>query len=211
MPRGAQGYWISLEGGEGAGKTTQAALLKEALEGQGHRVVLTREPGGSVGAEKIRELIVTGSVDRWDPVCETLLIMAARADHLSRTITPALARGEIVICDRFLDSTRVYQGIAKGLGIDWVDSMHRQCFGTMMPDIRFYLDIDPRAGLVRTGSRGGNETRFESMDMSFHQALRDGFLSLCQSDHARLKLIDAQQPQISVHHAIMAHLSEVLR
>lgn len=204
------GRFISLEGGEGAGKSTQSRLLLESFERAGIPAILTREPGGSEGAESIRSLIVTGSQARWSATTETLLVMAARSDHLERTIHPALADGKIVICDRFLDSTRIYQGIAKKLGQPWVDAMHRLCFGDTLPELTLYLDIDPAQGLARTAARAGNETRFEGMDIAFHTQLREGFLALHAKEPARIARIDATLPPEQVHQAITATINQRL-
>ena len=202
-----RGRFISIEGGEGAGKSTQLAMLKDALEKAGVPAIFTREPGGTPGAEAIRELIVTGEPGRWDAITETLLIMAARRDHVQRVVKPALAEGKWVISDRYLDSTIVYQGISKGLGIDWIMQLYRLIEGDFAPDLAFYLDIDPKIGLERTQNRENNkETRFEAMDVAFHERLRAGFSHLCATYPQRMMKLDATQPQQTLHEAISHHL-----
>ena len=187
-----RGKLISFEGGEGTGKSTQTRLLKSALEARGKRVVLTREPGGSPGAEDIRKLVVEGEPQRWTPLSETLLFIAARADHVARVIEPALARGEWVVSDRFSDSTYVYQGVARGLGTEKVRRLHEAALGSFAPDLTIVLDLDPAEGLKRAGGRGpGNETRFERFDADFHQKLRAAFRDIAKAEPKRCVLVDA--------------------
>jgi dTMP kinase len=186
-----RGRFITLEGGEGAGKSTQAKGLAEALKARGHTVVLTREPGGSPGAEEIRKLLVDGPTDRWTPLSETLLFMAARADHAARTIEPALAAGRWVVCDRFADSTRVYQGVGRELGEDIVQALHQAAFGELAPDLTLILDLDPGTGLTRTHGRGEGEERFEMFELQFHTRLREGFRALANAESDRCVLVDA--------------------
>ena len=193
-----RGRFISFEGGEGAGKSTQAKLLKAALEARGRSVLLTREPGGSPGAEEIRKLLVEGEPDRWTPLAETLLFLAARADHVARGIEPALASGAWVISDRFSDSTFVYQGLARGLGIDAVRKLQAAALGSFAPDLTIVLDVQPRAGLERAVSRGADENRFERFDAAFHQRLRDGFLSLAAAEPQRCAVIDGSASKDAV-------------
>ena len=190
-----RGKLISFEGGEGTGKSTQTRLLKSALEARGKRVVLTREPGGSPGAEEIRKLVVEGEPQRWTPLSETLLFIAARADHVARVIEPALARGEWVVSDRFSDSTYVYQGVARGLGTEKVRRLHEAALGSFAPDLTIVLDLDPAEGLKRAGGREqGNETRFERFDADFHQKLRAAFHDIAKAEPKRCVLIDAARP-----------------
>ncbi|MFV0408787.1 MAG: dTMP kinase [Paracoccus sp. (in: a-proteobacteria)] len=181
--------FISFEGIDGSGKSTQARLLAEALRGEGRDVVLTREPGGSEGAEAIRRLLVEGGADRWSAETEILLFNAARRDHLERTIQPALARGASVITDRFADSTRVYQGATRGDLSETVETLHRLMIG-VEPDRTFVIDIDPAEGLARGAARGGVEDRFESMGLSFQEKLRAGFAALAKARPDRVRLID---------------------
>ena len=187
------GTFITFEGGEGSGKSTQLSFLYNVIKSNNLSCVKTREPGGSEGAESIRGLLLNGSVDKWDPIAETLLFYAARLDHVERLIKPALADGTIVLCDRFADSTRVYQGIGKGLSEDYILSLHQLTLGHFKPDLTLILDIDPEVGIKRALSRSGAETRFESMDMDFHHAVRAGFLSIARNEPERCVVIDASQ------------------
>jgi dTMP kinase len=183
------GLFLSLEGIDGSGKSTQGRLLAETLRQRGHTVTLTREPGGSPGAEEIRRLVLEGATDRWSPETEILLFTAARRDHLEKTIRPALARGEIVITDRFADSTRIFQGITRGDLAQVVDRLHALMIG-VEPDLTLLFDIDPALGLARAQARAGAELRFEDMGLAFQQKARDGFLALADR-HARFRVIDA--------------------
>lgn len=183
------GLFISFEGIDGSGKSTQARLLAEALRAAGHRVTLTREPGGSAGAEEIRRLVLEGDPDRWSAETEILLFTAARRDHLEKTIRPALARGEIVITDRFADSTRVYQGISRGNLRETVDRLHTLMIG-VEPDLTMLIDIDPGLGLSRAIARRGAEQRFEDMGLAMQEQMRAGFLALAAASPARFAVID---------------------
>jgi dTMP kinase len=200
-----QGRFITFEGIDGAGKSTQARLLAGYLRGLGHDVVLTREPGGSPGAEAIRELLVTGEPGRWSPETEILLFMAARRDHLERTIRPAIAAGQIVICDRFSDSTRVYQGATRGDLRALVDNIHDLVIGTE-PDLTLILDMEPRAALARGLARETGEDRFEAFGLPFQQQLRAGFQALA-AQNARCRLIDASRSQEQIAADIAAVVS----
>ena len=171
------GRFISFEGIDGSGKSTQARRLATHLEGQGHDVVLTREPGGSPGAEDIRALVLEGEPDRWSPETELLLFTAARRDHLERTIRPALEAGKIVICDRFADSTRMYQGLRRAGLRALVDQLHDLMIGRE-PDLTVLIDMDPETGLSRALSRNGGEERFESFGNDLQAKMRAGFLEL---------------------------------
>ena len=186
-----QGRFITFEGGEGAGKSTQLKRLVARLQAAGTEVVATREPGGSPGAESIRNLVLTGSADRWSPVTETLLMYAARRDHIERVIQPALARGAWVVCDRFADSTRAYQGAAGGTDPDLIASLERHILAQTRPDLTLMFDIPPQAGLARAEARAGAEMRFESKGLAFHQRLREGFLAIAAAEPNRCVLIDA--------------------
>lgn len=188
------GRFISFEGGEGSGKSTQIKRLAEALQARGIAVHLTREPGGEAQAEEIRKLLVTGEAERWDAMAETLLFLAARVQHTGRVIKPALAAGNWVLSDRGLDSTRVYQGMAKGVGVDTYDRLHALTLGAFMPDLTLLLDIAPETGLKRSLSRANTETRFEGMALAFHQSVREGFLALAASEKERIAVIDASAP-----------------
>ena len=184
------GRFITLEGGEGAGKSTQVLRLAAKLREQGRDVVTTREPGGAPGAEAIRFLLVDGAVDRWDPMTEALLHFAARRNHLETTIKPALAAGKWVISDRFADSTMAYQGIVQGLGRDAVRTLYDLAVGNLAPDLTLVLDLPVDIGLKRAGARGG-EDRYERMGAAFHERLRDAFLEIVRDNPDRCVLIDA--------------------
>jgi dTMP kinase len=185
-----RGKFISFEGGEGAGKSTQVKLLASSLRALGRDTLLTREPGGSPGGEEIRKLLVEGEPERWTPLAETLLFVAARADHVARLIEPALAKGQWVVSDRFADSTFVYQGIGRGLGVDIVRRVQQAALGNFAPDLTIVLDIDPRTGLKRTAERGKGETRFERFDAAFHERLRTGFREIAGQEPKRCTVVD---------------------
>lgn len=192
MSGAAGGLFISLEGIDGAGKSTQSRLLAAHLRGLGREVIETREPGGAAGAEDIRKLLVEGDPDRWSPETEILLFSAARRDHLERTIAPALARGAVVICDRFADSTRVYQGAARGDLRDLVDDIHARVIG-VEPDLTLILDMDPAVALARGLARQSGEDRFEDMGLPFQERLRSGFQALARDFPDRCVMVDANQ------------------
>lgn len=183
------GLFVTLEGIDGSGKSTQGRLLAEALRAEGRDVVLTREPGGSPGAEEIRRLVLEGATDRWSPETEILLFTAARRDHVEKTIRPALARGAVVISDRFADSTRIFQGITRGDLTATVDRLHEMMIG-LEPDLTLLFDLDPAAGLARANARKGTEMRFEDMGLAFQTRAREGFLALA-ARHPRFRVIDA--------------------
>ncbi|MBN2628936.1 MAG: dTMP kinase [Rhodobacteraceae bacterium] len=180
--------FISFEGIDGSGKSTQARRLADELRRLGHGVTLTREPGGSAGAEDIRRLVLEGAGDRWSAETEILLFTAARRDHLEKTIRPALARGDVVITDRFADSTRIFQGITRGDLSATVDTLHALMIG-VEPDLTLLIDLDPAAGLARAAARAGSEMRFEEMGLAFQTLARAGFLALA-ARHARFRVID---------------------
>jgi dTMP kinase len=183
------GRLVTFEGGEGAGKSTQARRLADALGAAGIEAVATREPGGTEGAEAIRSLLVEGPPERWLVLTETLLVLAARHDHVKRRIEPALAAGQWVICDRFGDSTRVYQGIAGGAGLALVDRLHA-VLGDLAPDLTLILDVPVSLGLRRR-ARAPGANRFERKDKAFHEKVRDGFRALAEAEPQRCRLIDA--------------------
>jgi dTMP kinase len=209
-PPPARGKFVTLEGGDGTGKSTQARLLASFLESRGIAVVLTREPGGAPGADDIRKLILTGDPDRWDAVGETLLFYAARRNHLRLTVWPALAAGKWVISDRFADSTMAYQGYGNELGVDHVRKIHEVAVGDFQPDLTFILDIDVRKGLGRTHERTHDENRFERMDLAMHERMRAGFLTIAAENPHRCVVIDADQPvdhvQAAMQHRILVRL-----
>ena len=186
-----RGRFISLEGGEGAGKSTQIRRLVERLDAAGLEVVATREPGGSTGAEAIRDLLVRGAVDRWSATTETLLMYAARRDHIERLIAPALDRGAWVVCDRFADSTRAYQGGAGGAPPALIAALEREVLGAARPDLTLILDLPVQDGLARAHARGGPEARFEAKGLAFHEALREAYLAIAAAEPDRCRVIDA--------------------
>ena len=237
-----RGRFISFEGGEGCGKSTQVKLLSEALTARGIDHIVTREPGGTDLAEKIRPLLVErinlshgersqspsealgdagegplpkseistspsgrgDSTEDWHPLAETLLFLAARVQHVKIKIEPALKAGKWVICDRFTDSTLTYQGVGKGLEIDYLWKLQQSLLGDFAPDQTFLLDISPEIGLKRAASRHDGEDRFEQLDIQFHQKLRQGFLTLAEAETARFTIIDADQPIDAIHQQIIS-------
>lgn len=187
-----RGKFISFEGGEGGGKSTQAARLAGYLRQKGLDVVETREPGGTQQGEDLRDLLVQGDPDRWLPLSELLMMTAARVEHVHRLIEPALEAGKWVICDRFADSTLAYQGIAGGLELDMVTQLQNEAIGQAVPDVTFLLDVRAEAGLKRAETRGG-AARFEKKGATFHQTLRDGFLAIANENPDRICVIDAEE------------------
>lgn len=194
-------FW-SFEGIDGSGKSTQARLLAASLRQAGHEVVLTREPGGSPGAEEIRRLVLEGASDRWSAKTEILLFTAARRDHLEKTIQPALARGAVVITDRFADSTRMYQGISRGDLGQVVDDLHALMIG-VEPDLTFLVDLPAETGLARAQARAGAEMRFEGMGLALQTQMRSGFLALA-ARHPRFAVIDGSKAQDQIAAEIWA-------
>jgi dTMP kinase len=196
MGKTGRGLFITLEGGEGGGKSTQSRLLAERLKAQGHDVIATREPGGTPEAEKIRNLLVQREGGDWSPLAEMLLMFAARAMHVRDLIAPALSAGKTVICDRFTDSTRAYQGHAGGVSMDLINAVHAQ--HAIAPDLTLILDIPAEAGLKRSARRlahaHSGEDRFEAKDLAFHEKLRQGYLAIARAEPARCRVIDATQP-----------------
>jgi len=195
------GQFITFEGGEGTGKTTQVQLLASLLRDRGHDVVTTREPGGAAGADTIRSLLVSGATDKWDPLSESLLLFAARREHLVKTIWPALEQGAWVLCDRFADSTLAYQGYGHSVPIEFIENLYDVVVGEFVPDLTLILDIDVEIGLARANARNtdtaSREDRFERMDIAFHERLRTGFLDIARNDPGRCAVIDADnQPDI---------------
>ena len=186
-----RGKFITFEGGEGGGKSTQAARMAGYLRGKGLEVLETREPGGTPESEALRDLLVQGDPDRWSALSELLLITAARVEHVNRLIEPALTEGKWVICDRFADSTLAYQGIAGELGLELVGQLQKLAVGVTAPDVTFLLDVRAEAGLQRAEKRGG-AARFEKKGSAFHQTLRDGFLALANENPQRIVLIDGE-------------------
>ena len=203
------GRFITLEGGEGAGKSTQIQVVKDYLLSRGNDVVVTREPGGTSEGQEIRNLLVSGDKDKWSPLSETLLILADRAAHLERVIRPSLAEGKYVVCDRFFDSTKAYQGVAGGLGLDVIHNLQQAVLGTTLPDVTLLLDIDPEKGLRRAQERGG-ELRFESKTLAYHRTLRNAFLDFAAQEPDRIFVIDADRDVEAVSADILAVLDERL-
>ena len=199
----SRGRFITMEGGEGTGKTTQVKLLMAALENRSIPAKATREPGGSTGAEAIRQLLLEGDSDRWDAVGEALLLVAARSDHVARLIAPSLAEGVWVVSDRFADSTLAYQGYGRGLALEDLVRLHRFALGSFAPDLTVILDLPVEIGLARAIARAGGEDRFERLDRAFHERLRHGFRQIALDDAARCVLIDASNDPQTVHRAIL--------
>ena len=197
-----RGCFITFEGGEGAGKSTQIRRLAERLRAEARDVVLTREPGGSPGAESIRELLLNGAVDRWSPLTEALLMNAARRDHIERVIAPALARGAVVLCDRFADSTRAYQGAGGAVDLNVIAELEAAVVGEMRPDLTLIFDLPVAEGLRRALSRNGGEERFEAKGEAFHERLRAAYLDIARSEPDRCVVIDAAASLDSVEAAI---------
>ena len=202
-PAAHAGLFISFEGIDGSGKSTQVKLLAERFPD----AVITREPGGSAGAEEIRALLLTGDPDRWSAETEILLFTAARRDHLEKTIQPALAAGKTVICDRFADSTRVYQGATRGDLRSTVDTLHDVMIG-QEPDITFIIDMDPEAALTRGLARGSGEDRFEDMGLAFQETLRHGFLAMAKANPDRCVLIDGNRDPVAIAAEIAVHVAD---
>jgi dTMP kinase len=209
----AKGRFITLEGGEGAGKSTQVQLLAKRLELMGVSVVVTREPGGSPGAEALRKVILSGAAAPFGPAGEALLFSAARIDHIDYTIAPALERGDWVVCDRFADSTRAYQGAAGKLDPALIASLERVTVGDVRPDLTLMLDLAPERGLARAAARRGEEEapdRFEREGIAFHRTLRQAFLAIARAEPGRCVVIDADRPSPEVAQAIWACVRERL-
>ena len=201
------GKFISFEGIDGCGKSTQAKILSTELTACGKKVLLTREPGGSEGAEEIRNLLLTGNPDRWSAETEILLFTAARRDHLERTILPALQSGTTVICDRFADSTRVYQGVTRGDLRDLVDQLDEAMI-PRQPDITFLIDLDPNIGLTRALERSNTEARFEEFGLEMQIKLREGFLNLANEFPKRFMVVDGNGSEAEVSQTISKLLHE---
>lgn len=195
--------FITFEGGEGSGKSTQLRLLAEALAARNVPHVVTREPGGTPGAESIRRLLVEGDPGQWDAMTETILFMAARVDHVRKRIIPALREGKLVLCDRFMDSTRVYQGVGKGISQPFIEMLHHFTLPNFQPDLTLILDIEPEEGLKRAVSRHGAENRFESLGLEFHRAIREGYLAIAKECPERCVIIDAGGSLDEVHSRVM--------
>ncbi|MER9354440.1 dTMP kinase [Mesorhizobium sp. M0514] len=203
----ASGFFITFEGGEGAGKSTQIERLAQKMRAKKYDVLLTREPGGSPGAEAVRHVLLSGAAEPFGPKMEALLFAAARSDHVEQVIRPAVERGSIVLCDRFLDSSRVYQGVTGGLDPAFMEALEEVAINGMMPDMTLILDIDPAEGLRRAAARRGAEDgpdRFEKETLDIHQRRRDAFLAIAAAEPDRCIVIDASAPPATVEDAITA-------
>lgn len=201
-PRAWPGRFVTLEGGEGAGKSTQAHLLAERLRAAGHEAVLTREPGGVPQGEALRELLLSGERDRWSAMSEALLMYAARVEHWRLKIQPALARGAWVICDRFADSSMAYQGYAGALGPDKIADLHRIALGGVQPDLTFVLDVSAEMGLARAAQRvaaaGEAATRFEKKDPAYHVRLAEAFRDIAKANPQRCAILPADGEKVAI-------------
>ena len=202
------GKFITFEGGEGAGKTTQAKMLCEALEGAGIETLLTREPGGTFGAEAIRNLVLEGTSDRWSGMTELLLMYAARLDHMEKLIKPALERGVWVISDRFADSSLAYQGYARGLGAEKVKAVHAAIMDEFEPDLTILFDIDPILAQKRVETRGEDLSRFDAESIAFHNTLREAFLNIAEENSERIFTVDAAASRDGVQTRILFAISQ---
>jgi dTMP kinase len=207
----SRGRFITIEGGEGTGKTTQVGLLMAALERMRIRARATREPGGSPSGEAIRRLLLEGHGERWNAVGEALLLVAARSDHVARLIAPSLAQGIWVVSDRFADSTLAYQGYGRGLALEDLAMLHRFALGSFAPDLTVILDLPAETGLSRAAARGSVGDRFERLDRAFHERLRQGFRKIAADNTARCVLIDGSSDPQTVHRAILDAVEGRLR
>ena len=210
MPAVTRGRFITFEGGEGSGKSTQASRLVDRLRERHLDVLQTREPGGSPGAEEIRNLALNGDAGRWSAMTETLLMYAARSDHLERTIRPALADGRWVVCDRFADSSRAYQGAGGGTPSDFIETLDAAIVADTQPDLTLIFDLPVEVGLERAFGRGLFETRFESKGLAFHERLRKGFQEIAKAHADRCVVIDADGDQGAVEARVWAAISDRL-
>jgi dTMP kinase len=205
------GLFITFEGGEGSGKSTQIRRLAERLKQAGRDVLITREPGGTAEAEAVRGLLVSGDVARWTAKSEALLNYAAREQHLEQVIRPALAQGRTVLCDRFMDSTRAYQGYAGGCEMGFIDALEKAVVGETVPGLTLIFDLDPAAGLARAKARGDavSEDRYERKGLNFHTRLREGFLDILRRNPRRCRLVDAAQDVDAVAENVWSIVSGV--
>ncbi|HEY8277739.1 MAG TPA: dTMP kinase [Methyloceanibacter sp.] len=206
------GKFITLEGGEGAGKSTQSTILVNRLLRAGRRVVATREPGGSPLGEEIREALLSGRIWQLGPVAEAVLFGVARADHIDHTIVGALEQGKWVICDRYIDSTRAYQGATSGVSKPVIGALERLTTGGLKPDLTIILDIPPKAGLARANERLGDETpdRFERQELVMHERIRQAFLDIAEEEPERCVVIDADHPEAHVAEDVWEAVTERL-
>jgi dTMP kinase len=209
LPRG---HFITFEGGEGAGKSTQIRLLADRLEAEGHEVVVSREPGGSAGGEAVRHVLLSGAAEPFGPAMEAMLFAAARSDHVEQIIRPAIAAGKTVLCDRFLDSSRVYQGVSGGLDKGFMTTLEGIAINGMMPDLTIILDLDPAEGMRRAASRRGSDDadRYEKEDLALHEERREAYIDIARAEPARCIIIDASKEQDDVADAIWDRVAKVI-
>ena len=202
--------FITFEGGDGSGKSTQVNLLKNYLDNLNFETIKTREPGGTPSAEILRDLLTTGEVEKWTPMSEALLMWASRYEHLIQVIEPALNSGKNVICDRFYDSTYAYQGIAHNLGIDEMEKLKKIIIGNIEPDVTFVLDIDPKVGLKRSLDRSNQENRFESYNIDFHNKIRSAFLEIAKKNKNRCVVVDASLNEQEINNLIITVIDNLI-
>ena len=202
--------FITFEGGDGSGKSTQVNLLKDYLDNLNFETIKTREPGGTPSAEILRDLLTTGEVEKWTPMSEALLMWASRYEHLIQVIEPALNSGKNVICDRFYDSTYAYQGVAHNLGIDKMEKLKKIIIGDIEPDITFVLDIDPKVGLKRSLDRSNQEIRFESYNIDFHNKIRSAFLEIAKKNKNRCVVVDASLNEQEINNLIITVIDNLI-
>ena len=202
--------FITFEGGEGSGKSTQVNLLKDYLDNLNFETIKTREPGGTPSAEILRDLLTTGEVEKWTPMSEALLMWASRYEHLIQVIEPALNSGKNVICDRFYDSTYAYQGVAHNLGIDKMEKLKKIIIGDIEPDVTFVLDIDPKVGLKRSLDRSNQENRFESYKIDFHNKIRSAFLEIAKKNKNRCVVVDASLNEQEINNLIITVIDNLI-
>ena len=202
--------FITFEGGDGSGKSTQVNLLKDYLDNLSFETIKTREPGGTPSAEILRDLLTTGEVEKWTPMSEALLMWASRYEHLIQVIEPALNSGKNVICDRFYDSTYAYQGVAHNLGIDKMEELKKIIIGDIEPDVTFILDIDPKVGLKRSLDRSNKENRFESYNIDFHNNIRSAFLEIAKKNKDRCIVIDATLNKQEINNLIITVIDNLI-
>jgi len=202
--------FITFEGGDGSGKSTQVNLLKDYLDNLNFETIKTREPGGTPSAEILRDLLTTGEVEKWAPMSEALLMWASRYEHLIQVIEPALNSGKNVICDRFYDSTYAYQGVAHNLGIDKMEKLKKIIIGDIEPDITFVLDIDPKVGLKRSLDRYNKENRFESYNIDFHNNIRSAFLEIAKKNKDRCIVVDAALNEQEINNLIITVIDNLI-
>lgn len=207
-----KGLFISFEGGEGVGKSTQIELLKTSLIKKNINVLSTREPGGTKEGELIRKFLVSGEISSWDSYSESLLFNALRREHINKIINPSLFKGDIVLCDRFIDSTIVYQGVGGGINQTLLLSLHKNFCYDLYPDITFFLSLDPKVGIDRTLSRNNKtENRFENMGLSYHQKIQDGFKALSDKNNKRFFEINAELSVEKISNQIYDHVISIIK